>query len=161
MYTGGFEWMNTAYITPITHAFIHGGWMHLFFNVVMGLALGIFFERLTGPKITAIFFALCTLSGAALYFAFSPDATTPVIGASGGISGLFAAFIYITMTSQENHPITQRFGKYGPWPILGFWALLIVIPGLIFQNIAWHAHLGGYAAGILFVLAMRKGFIRF
>ena len=160
-FTGTFDWHWGAIISPITHAFIHGSWMHFIFNAVLGLALSIFFERMFGSKATAIFFAACTLGGAALYFAFAPFTTTPVIGASGGISGLFGALIYITITQNTHHPITQRFGKRGPWPVLVVWGLIIVVPGLLMGGaLAWQAHLGGYITGLALLVAMQKGKIK-
>ena len=161
IYTGTYEWNWTALITPFTHALIHGGWMHLIFNTVMGLALGMFFEKMYGTRTAALFFILCTLSGAAFYFILSPFSLTPVIGASGGISGFFGALIYITITQNTSHPITQRFGKRGPWPVLIVWALIIVVPGwLMGGSVAWQAHLGGYVCGIALLIAMQKGRLR-
>lgn len=161
MYTGTFEWNWIALITPLSHAFIHGSWMHLVFNSVMGLVLGMFFEKLYGARTTAIFFALCTLCGALFYFALSPFTTVPVIGASGGISGFFGALIYITMVQNPSHPMTQKLGRRGPWPVLIVWGLFIVIPGLLAGGtMAWQAHLGGYIAGIALLIQMQKGRIK-
>lgn len=161
MYTGTFEWYWTGLISPLTHALIHGSWVHLIFNTVMGLVLGMFLEKLYGTRITAIFFVICTIAGAAFYFMFSPFTTTPVIGASGGISGFFGALIYITMVQNPTHPLSQKFGKRGPWPVLIFWGLFIVIPGLLAGGtMAWQAHLGGYIAGIALLIQLQKGRIR-
>lgn len=162
IYTGAYEWSWLALVTPLTHALIHGSWMHLAFNAVMGLVLGMFLEKMYGSRATAIFFAICTLCGALFCFALSPQSITPVIGASGGISGFFGALIYITITQNTNHPITQRFGKHGPWPILVFWGLFIVVPGLLMggDSTSWQAHLGGYVGGIVLLIAMQKGKIR-
>ena len=57
-----------ALITPITHMFVHGDWMHLAFNTVMLAALGTFFAREFGSKVTTIFFFLCGVGGALLFF---------------------------------------------------------------------------------------------
>jgi len=162
MYTGSFEWNWLALITPITHAFLHGSWVHLLFNAIMGLALIMFLEKIFGSRITAIFIALCTLSGALFYLVFAPFTTSPMIGASGGISGLFGALIYITTTRNSNHPITLRFAKNGPWPVLIFWGAMMVLPGLLMGGtLAWQAHLGGYICGVALVMLMQKGKIRF
>ncbi len=162
IYTGQFDWNWVALITPLTHAFIHGSWMHFIFNTVMGLVLGMYFEKIYGSRASAIFFILCTLGGALLYFALSPLTITPVVGASGGISGFFGALIYMTITQNTAHPITQRFGKRGPWPILIFWGLFIAVPGLLLGggSMAWQAHLGGYAAGVALITLIQKGKIK-
>lgn len=160
-YTGAFEWSWSALISPISHALIHGSWMHLLFNTVMGLALGMFFEKTFGTRAAAIFFIACTISGALFYFAASPFSIAPIIGASGGISGFFGAIIYVLMTQNTGNPLAQRFGKRGPWPVLIFWGLLIVVPGLLMGDaMAWQAHLGGYVCGITMLWLMNKEKLR-
>lgn len=167
MYTFGFtpgkftgavepwEWINL--VTPLSHALLHGGWMHLLFNAVMGLALGIFFERLYGTRTAAIFFILCTLFGALAYTAFSPFAITPMIGASGGISGLFGAAL-ILMNEQRR----MMIGGGNPWPMLIFWGAFMSVPGILMgEPVAWQAHLGGYICGIVLLLGLKRGQLKF
>lgn len=161
MYTGTFEWSWTGLLSPLTHAFIHGSWPHLLLNAIMGLVLGLFFENKFGARILIKFFVICTFSGIALYTALDPFTTTPVIGASSGISGLFGALIFVMIVQNQSHPITQRFGQYGPWPMLIFWGVIIVAPGMLMgDNIAWKAHLGGYIAGVALLIGLQKGKIR-
>lgn len=161
-FTGSFEWHWAALLSPFSHALIHGSWMHLLFNAIMGLALGTYFEKTYGTRTASRFFILCVLAGAAIHFALSPFSIVPVIGASGGISGLFGAMIYASIVQNTNHPLTQRFGKRGPWPMLIFWGLFIVVPGLLMGggSVAWQAHLGGYIGGITLIIAIQKGKIR-
>ncbi|MEM7651121.1 MAG: rhomboid family intramembrane serine protease [Pseudomonadota bacterium] len=162
MYTGAFPWNWSGLISPLSYALIHASTMHLVFNAIMGMALSIFFERLFSTRGAAIFFAGCTLCGALFSLMLAPSAIAPVIGASGGISGLFGALIYITMTQNTNHPLTQRLGKYGPWPVLIFWGLFITLPGLLFTStLAWQAHLGGYVGGLALLVAWKNAYIRF
>lgn len=161
-YTGEFGWQWGALISPVAHVLIHGSWMHLLFNAVMGLVLGMYFEKMFGPKATGKFIVACSLFGALLFFILHPFTNVPVVGASGAISGLFGALIYLTITQNSAHPMTMRFGKHGPWPILIFWALFIVIPGLLMgEGTAWEAHLGGYIAGVAILVADQRGYIRF
>jgi len=144
-------------LTPFSHVLIHGDVMHLAFNLVMMVALGMFFEKTMGMKRTIQFFILCCLAGAATYFVLAPTSEAPMVGASGGISGLFAAILMV-MHGQGR---MNRFGKlarYGYWPIVGFWlALMLVIGFLSGANVAWQAHTGGYIAGaLLFHFWIRK-----
>ena len=148
-YTGGFDWDLGALVSPLAHVLIHGSWMHLLFNAIMGLVLGMYFEKMFGTRSTVKFFIACSLAGALAFFIVHPFSPIPVVGASGAISGLFGALIYLTITQNAYHPMTQKFGKYGPWPILIFWGLFIVVPGLLMggASMAWEAHLGGYICG--------------
>ena len=131
----------------ITHTLIHGSWTHLAFNTVMMLALGTFFERIYGARKTAIFFVICSVVGAMLYFVFDPFSTSPVIGASGGISGFFGAMLYILGKTRQ----MGQLGQKGPWPVIIFWAGLMIVMGLIGGNVAWQAHLGGFLTGVILV----------
>ncbi len=147
-----------ALLGPITHVFIHGSWMHLFFNSVMALALGMFFERMFGARVTAFFFFVCALAGAVLFFVFDPFSTHPLIGASGGISGLFGALIMTMARSGQMGTLAKR----GPWPIIVFWLVFMVLMGLIGGgSLAWQAHIGGFLAGIGLLHLLQTGQIRF
>lgn len=142
-----------AVVSPITHIFIHGGWMHLAFNCVMALSLGMFFEREFGTRRTIIFFFACGLAGALFYFILNPFSTAPVIGASGSISGLFGALI---MLLGKRGGLGMR--TRSPWPIVIFWVAFMVLAGLIGGgSLAWQAHVGGFLTGIGMLYLMQTG----
>lgn len=157
IYTGAEPWQMTGLISPVTSLFIHGGWMHLLFNIVMMLAMGVFFERLFGARRTALFFFVCGLAGDAFYFLFSPFSTEPVVGASGAISGLFAVTFLILHEQGALHGIGS---KRGVLPFILIWMALIVGMGMIGPSVAWQAHLGGFLGGLSLFFAWKKGFVR-
>jgi membrane associated rhomboid family serine protease len=145
-----------AYIGVITHMFIHSGWMHIIFNVITALTFGILLEREFGWRRAAIFWFACGLAGALVYFLLNPALAAPMIGASGSISGLFAAAIL------SLHDQKQRMGGVagrGPWPLLAFWIVFMVGTGMLSGNsIAWQAHIGGFlcGAGLYYIFRTRK-----
>lgn len=157
--TNGFT--NMPWFAPIgliSHVFIHGSWMHLVFNGVMAMAMGILFERNFGTRTTTIFFFACAIAGACLYLALNPYSTAPVVGASGGISGLFAAAIMLLNDRGQMGPI----GRRGPWPVLGFWLLFMLVAGFLSgENTAWQAHMGGFIAGAGLYYMLRTGRLKF
>ena len=156
IYTGTYPWQWTAIAAPLSHAFLHGSWMHLLFNSVMGISLGIFFEKIYGARRTALFFFICTLAGAVTYLAFSPFSTTPMIGASGGISGYFGACLLL-MIQQRNASGEHR----NPWPVLFFWGIFMSVPALLMgESVAWQAHLGGYVCGLAILVGMQRGYFK-
>jgi membrane associated rhomboid family serine protease len=156
-YTGAYEWQWSALAAPLSHAFIHGSWMHLLFNAVMGLSLGIFFERIYGTRRTALFFIICTLAGALTYLAFSPFTTTPMIGASGGISGYFGACLLLMIQQRQNISGKTK----SPWPVLFFWGIFMSVPAILMgEAVAWQAHLGGYVCGLALLVGMQRGYIK-
>ncbi len=148
-----------ALFTSVTHLFIHGGWMHLIFNVAMGLALTMFIETRLGTRRAILFFFICGIAGALCYFLINPYTTTPVVGASGGISGYFAAAI-IMMQRQSGMRQFGKLSKYGPWPMVAFWVILLTLIGMIGGDIAWQAHVGGFIAGAGLLVLLKKNKIR-
>ncbi len=144
----------------ILHGFLHGGWMHLFSNGFMIIALGI--AAIRGARLlsmrkgrprsgTSAFFILFfagviigglaqwgywRLSGASLGF----DAPR-AIGASGGASALFAAGGWAL------GGVKQMFKFAAVWALIN---LLIVLSAKYTGiNLAWAAHLGGFFAGMI------------
>lgn len=147
-FSGAAPFEPLALLTPITHMFIHGSWIHIGMNTVMMAAFGTGIERwLGGKRMMAIFF-ISGLIGIALQFALSPNSYNPVIGASGGLSGLFAAAII--MFNKVNGSFNT---KYGIWPIIGVVLATYVIFGFVGSpdgnNVAWAAHIGGFLGGFV------------
>lgn len=151
-------------ISPFSYAFIHGNMFHLGVNAVMLLAFGSGLERAIGAKRTVIFFFGCSLLALLAHFVFNMGSFNPLVGASGGLSGFFAAILIVM---QKAGAVGR--GKYGLWPIIAFWVGISVVFGLMTTpsmigggatgadaEIAWIAHLGGFLAGfILFKPVMR------
>ncbi len=157
-FTGTALFDPLALLTPITSMFLHGGWLHLGMNAIMLLAFGSGIEKWMGGKKMIAFFITCGLFGIALHFALNLHATTPVIGASGGISGLFAAALI--MLNQTRNGMTGRFGL---WPIIIIWVAISIIFGFVDTpqmgigkgDIAWAAHVGGFLGGFAVLKMMR------
>ncbi len=155
-YTGGIEFGLSAIIAPVTSLMIHGGWMHIAFNIVMMLAMGVFFEREFGAKRSAVFFVLCGMIGNLFYLLINPASTVPVIGASGAISGLFAVAI---MMMGQRGMMGPEIQKRGPLPFILFWSALLIALGFLSTDTSWQSHLGGFLGGVgLFLLWKKRGF---
>lgn len=151
----GVSWM--APLGALTHVFLHGGAMHLMFNLVMTLVFGIMVEGILGTRRMIIFFFLCAGAGALFHLILTPFSPVPVIGASSGISGLFA-FAMLTMQADGRMGIMR--GK-SPWMLVGIWALIMTGMGLLTPgNVAWQAHLGGFLAGAVIYEGIRTRKIR-
>lgn len=153
------QWGIVYLLSPFTYGFIHGGWMHLGFNIVMWLAMGTFFEKEFGTRKAARFFFLCALGGALIHFLINPFSGVAVIGASAAISGAFA----VTLVLFYQRGMMGPRGRYGILPLVGFWVLLMVIMGMagggMGENVAWIAHLGGFFTGLFYIShALRRDF---
>lgn len=153
-FTGALPFEPLALVTPLTHIFIHGSWLHLIMNTVMMAAFGSGIERWMGARRMAIFFFLCGLCGAAFHFALNMHSPFPVIGASGALSGLFAAAIIML-----NRGRGEMGGRFGILPFILLWIGITVGFGMMGSpdgsDIAWAAHLGGFLGGFAILKLMK------
>jgi membrane associated rhomboid family serine protease len=141
----------------VTYMFLHGSFMHVAVNSVWLLAFGPIVARRLGSLLFLLFFLVCGVGGAAVHLACNWDSTAPVIGASAAISGLMAAgFRMLPVPAQEQRgPLAPIFSPRSlRWTAL--WVIVNVIAGVTglgtggqVELVAWQAHLGGYAAGLL------------
>ena len=126
---------NHEYWRLLTVALVHGGIMHLFFNMYALLVLGNTIESALGQKKFLIIF-LVSLVGASLTSIYSNPNNIISVGASGAIFGLFGAMVIIS----------KRFGLETKqiYVVVGINFAI----GFIFPGIDWHAHLGGLITGL-------------
>ena len=144
----------------ITMQFVHGGWIHAIMNAAFGLAFGAPVSRVLGLNgrgggIFCLFYLACGIVAGVGFALIHPQGMSPVVGASGAISGLMGA-AGRTMDSAPG-----RLGPiFGPRVIsLGLGWLVVnlvmaVAGGLLTMGagaVAWEAHLIGFAAGVLLI----------
>lgn len=142
----------TLLTAPFTHMFLHGNWMHLFMNAMMMLAFGAGLEKYGMRAKPLFWFFIATgVIGAAGHFILNPQSISPLIGASGGISGMFAG---IVMTMQRYRIIKPGFKAL--LPFIAVWVGISVLFGMVGMpgddsgmNIAWADHVVGFMAGLV------------
>jgi membrane associated rhomboid family serine protease len=129
----------------LTHAFLHGGWLHLAMNGAAFLGLGHALVRTIGIGRFLVIFVVTAIAGA-LTFGLIAQTNGPLVGASGAIFGLFAV-----ITAWQEHGLRRAgrsramiWRRIGGLVVLNV-ALAIGLGGLL----AWQAHLGGWVAGWL------------
>lgn len=131
----------------VTHAFLHGGLLHLVMNGVVLLGLGGMLANVLGTVRFLILFVVTAVAGA-LVFALITDINGPLVGASGAIFGFFGIFKrwewrYIRA---YNAPQRRFWGTIGGLVAINL-ILFFAFPGG--GQLAWEAHLGGFVAGFL------------
>lgn len=152
-YSGDMPWMAAALWSPLTHALLHGGWLHIALNVGMLMAFGAGLEKQRGPRNFIFIFVGSVLAGALAQFIVYPHSQMPMIGASGGISGLFgAALMDMAFRATGPAPLWARLRHLLPFIVV--WVLISAFFGFFgmpgdSQSVAWAAHIGGFAGGIL------------
>ena len=152
--------MIPAPLSLITSMFMHGGWMHLIGNMLFLWVLGDNVEDAMGHGRFIVFYLLCGVAAALTHAGLDPASTTPMIGASGAISGVIGAYLIL-------HPKVQiltlafRFFIHIPaYIMLGIWIALQVFnvsmaSGAGGGGVAWWAHIGGLIAGVVLIAPMR------
>jgi membrane associated rhomboid family serine protease len=143
----------------VSYIFLHAGWTHVIVNTVWLLAFGPVVARRFGPLRFFVFFLLCGIAGAAAHLALNWGSVNPVIGASAAISGLMAAaFRLIGTEAAPGGPMLSMAPLVSRRILLwsAVWVGINIVAGVTGigagpgpQLIAWQAHLGGYAAGLL------------
>lgn len=162
-YFGGFipaHWSGTEpfyWWTPlsiISFSFLHAGWMHLAFNTLMLVAMGSGLEKSIGIKKYLMIYIGTTLFAAFAHLALYPASTMPIIGASGGISGIFGAMIVVMSQSGPS------VDKSRLMPVIIAYIGITVLIGLMGapdgSSVAWIAYIGGFLAGVGFMMTLLK-----
>lgn len=148
--------LNSGYFEPyqlVTHMFLHGGFLHILFNMYALWLFGAVLERLWGAKKFLIFYLACGLAAGVAQMLLVNGG--PAIGASGAIMGLLAAFAY-------TFPNTQFYIIPFPFPIKAKWMAAIYAGIDLFggfaggDDVAHFAHLGGLAMGFILVIIWNK-----
>jgi membrane associated rhomboid family serine protease len=144
----------------VSYLGLHNDWTHLAINCLWLLAFGPIVARRFGALLFLLFFVACGVAGALTYLAFNWGSEVPVVGASGAISGLMAAALRMLPGQTPwavpgETPLAPLFSRQ----LLIFtaiWAAINLLTGITGLGmggesglIAWQAHLGGFAAGLL------------
>lgn len=132
--------------------FAHATPWHLLFNI-FGLAfIGMAFEDKIGTRPFIVIFFLSGIAGTLVFAAVQwDDPYVAVVGASGAIFGVLGA--YARLFPNERMSMVLLILPLPPmriWTIIGLFLLMQLVFAFGSTNIAWEAHIGGLAAGILF-----------
>lgn len=155
---------NSSWFTPLTSMFLHGGWLHIIFNMWFMWIFGDNVEDAMGHVRFVLFYLLCGFAAAALQVFSNPDSAIPMVGASGAIGGVMGA--YVVLYPRVHVHLLVIFGFYVTTIavpavlMLGYWLLAQLIGGWASSGgqgggVAFWAHVGGFVAGAILVLVFR------
>jgi membrane associated rhomboid family serine protease len=159
-----FDW----YLSFLTNLFLHGNWIHLTVNMWFLWVFASNVEDRMGHLPFLIYYLTCGLFASILQWYFDPTLDIPVVGASGAIAGVLAAYFFL-------YPLERVV----VWVPILFLPIVIHVPAIAFLgvwiiyqlhnatssilfegmtvDVAWWAHLGGFIAGsILYRFFVRK-----
>ncbi len=146
-----------APLTLLTSLFLHGGWLHLALNLLFLSWVGRHVEAVAGPGRFVLLYIVSGVAGGLLQWAVAPLSTIPVVGASGAIAGIFAAYALIFARSRAaarrifgidvSAELTTALWYATTW--IGLQLLTAVAFNTGGGGIAIWSHIGGFVVGLV------------
>jgi membrane associated rhomboid family serine protease len=155
-----------GYFTMLSSMFLHGGLLHVAGNMLYLWIFGNNIEDSMGHLRFIIFYLVAGLIAAVTHLALNPVSTVPTIGASGAVSGVLGAYLFLFPHARIKTLVTLVFFWFIVY--LPAWVLLVFWIGLQFLNqavdpmdptaggVAYAAHIGGFVAGLVLIPLFRK-----
>ncbi|WP_187969282.1 rhomboid family intramembrane serine protease [Aquibium microcysteis] len=145
--------------TYVTYAFLHGDFFHLAGNMLFLWVFGDNVEDALGHFRFLLFYCACAAAGAAFHGMLAPGSEIPLVGASGAIAGIVAAYLIL-------HPRVKvwvlAFGRI-PLRIPAFVPLILWVGFQVLMlsvgddsNISWATHVGGILCGALLIVILKR-----
>src|SRR5436309_2409160 len=156
----------SAVPTLVTSIFFHGDLLHLFGNMIFLLVFARRVENQLEAANFLTFYLGTGISACLAHMLMEPDSSSPLIGASGAISGVLGAFficnprarITVVLDPALIYFLRRLTIRLPAWIFLPMWFFLQISLGLKAHgaNVAFWAHVGGFLAGTLTAIAVYK-----
>jgi membrane associated rhomboid family serine protease len=150
-------------LTLVTAMFLHGGWLHLGGNMLYLWIFGNNVEDSLGKLKFLGFYLVVGIVATLAHIAIEGPSEIPLLGASGAIAGVLAAYLLLFPKARVLVLIPVFFiielARVPAAFVIGFWFLIQLIQGLgsispaaTSGGVAWWAHVGGFAAGLILII---------
>ena len=153
-------------LTIFTAMFMHGGWLHLLSNMLYLWIFGDNIEDKLGHIKYLIFYIMCGITATLVHGFININSRIPTLGASGAIAGVLGAYMFLFPKTRIKTLLFLRiFFQIIRIPaviILGYWILIQILSAYAEYGsktgagIAWFAHIGGFVAGLVLIVVMKK-----
>ena len=159
---GGFS-SPAAWLTTVSYSFMHGSFAHIALNMIWLAAFGSPLAARIGPLRTTLFWIATAVAAVLTHYFVYPDSMTPLVGASGAVSGMMGAAARFGFRRSPLRNSAAFVGEILPVSValrmrmvlvfLGVWFVTNVVTGLLSvgvddsATIAWEAHIGGFLVG--------------
>lgn len=149
-------------LSLFTSMFLHANWWHLLGNMLFLWIFGDNIEDAIGRLRFFAFYILCGLGATAAFVISAPHATYPLLGASGAIAGVMAAYLLIRPCAKIEVLISLIPVGFPAYLVIGLWMgmQILYVETQANDGVAYWAHIGGAIAGGLLILVMRPPHIR-
>ncbi|MDY0296486.1 MAG: rhomboid family intramembrane serine protease [Acidobacteriota bacterium] len=150
---------NPPLLTILFSMFMHGSLMHLVGNMLFLWIFGNNIEDRLGPWLYLPFYLACGVGASLLHVLFHPNSLTPVIGASGAVSGVMGAYLLLFPRAK----VRSLLFIFVLVTFVDIPAGVFLVIWFVFQfsyigggGIAWAAHVGGFLLGMLLIHIWRR-----
>lgn len=156
----------TVYLTLLTSMFMHGGFGHIFGNMMFLMVFGDNVENALGRGRFLLFYVLTGIAAALTHivatYAFDGNPLVPMLGASGAISGVLGGYLLLFPGRRVLVLMFYMLQQVPAVVAIGLWFLFQIINGLGMLGgqgggVAYGAHIGGFIAGLVLVKLFAAG----
>ena len=142
------------WVAVLFSMFLHDGWVHLGGNMLFLWIFGNNIEDRLGRVRYLLFYLAGGLVAAGAHVAVQPDATIPVIGASGAVAAVMGAYLVWFPNARVRTLVVLLIMDVRAKWLLTFWFFFQFFTSPD-DGVAWMAHVGGFAFGALVALLVR------
>jgi membrane associated rhomboid family serine protease len=152
-------------LTLLTGIFLHGGWFHLASNMLFLWIFGDNVEDRLGHARYLLFYLLCGVLASLSHFCVYPESPLPTVGASGAVAGVMGAYLLLFPRARIRTLVVViifiQIFHLPAWFLIGIWIITQMLSAYTelatahIAGVAWFAHIGGFGAGILLLLALK------
>ena len=147
---------DPIWLTVFTSMFMHGGWLHLFGNMLFLWIYGDNVEHRIGHGLFVVFYLAAGVVAIVAQILVDTGSVIPTLGASGAISGVLGAYLVMFPANR----VLVLLGWFAFWVpavvVIGLWAVFQFINGFGAAaltaetgGVAYMAHIGGFVAGVV------------
>lgn len=154
-------------LTLLTSMFLHGGLLHIGGNMLYLYIFGDNVEDLAGHVGYLLFYLTVGIIGSLAQVASDPSSTIVTIGASGAVSGVLGAYVrkfpHARVRAIVYYGFFVRLTRVPAMFLIGFWFVYQLLLAFldVEGGVAYFAHIGGFAAGLLLATLLKsKSFLR-
>lgn len=149
-------------VTIFTSMFLHGGILHIAGNMLFLWIFGDNIEDVMGHGKFLLFYLICGAAAVMAQVVIDPGSQTPIIGASGAISGVMGAYLILFPGGAVRVAaiiwIIPLIFRLPAVIVIGLWFVFQILSGFatigvadVQSGTAYFAHIGGFIAGVVLV----------
>jgi membrane associated rhomboid family serine protease len=149
---------KNVWLSALVSMFLHGSLLHIGGNMWFLWIFGNNVEEAYGPGTYLLVYLLGGVAATATFVVANPDATVPLVGASGAIAAVLGSYLVLYPTHRVLSVFIYFFVQVPAALFLGIW--FVTQFAISDESVAWEAHVGGFVFGVVVTLLFRSVLLR-